>query len=44
MTTKRLREYLKDPKFIELIEKMIQNENKRYKNGEYNREGIDDKF
>lgn len=42
MTFKRLREYLKDPKFIELIEKMIQNENKRYKNGDYNREGIDD--
>ena len=42
MTFKRLREYLKDPKFVELIEKMIQNENKRYKNGDYNREGIDD--
>ena len=42
MTFKRLREYLKDHKFVELIEKMIQNENKRYKNGDYNREGIDD--
>ena len=42
MTFKRLREYLKDPKFVELIEKMIQNENKRYKNGDYNRERIDD--
>lgn len=42
MTFKRLRGYLKDPKFVELIEKMIQNENKRYKNGDYNREGIDD--
>ena len=42
MTFKRLREYLKNPKFVELIEKMIQNENKRYKNGDYNREGIDD--
>lgn len=42
MTIKRLKEYLKDPKFIELIEKMIKNENKRYKNGDYNREGIDD--
>jgi len=42
MTFKKLREYLKDPKFVELIEKMIQNENKRYKNGDYNREGIDD--
>lgn len=42
MTFKRLREYLKDPKFVELIEKMMQNENERYKNGYYNREGIDD--
>jgi len=42
MTFKKLREYLKDPKFVELIEKMMQNENKRYKNGDYNREGIDD--
>ena len=40
MTFKKLREYLKDPKFVELIEKMIQNENKRYKNGDYNRKGI----
>lgn len=42
MTFKRLREYLKDPKFVELIEKMMQSESKRYKNGDYNREGIDD--
>lgn len=35
-------EYLKDPKFVELIEKMMQNESKRYKNEDYNREGIDD--
>lgn len=42
MTFKRLREYLKDPKFVELIEKMMQNESERYKNGDYNREGIDD--
>ena len=31
MTFKRLREYLKDPKFVESIEKMMQNESKRYK-------------
>lgn len=38
----KLREYLQDPEFIKLLEKFIEYENKRYKNGDYNREGIDD--
>lgn len=41
--TKRIYDYLKDDNFIDLIERMIRMENKRYKNGDYNREGIDDK-
>lgn len=41
--TKRISDYLKDDNFINLIERMIRMENKRYKNGDYNREGIDDK-
>ena len=40
--TKRISDYLKDDNFIDLIERMIRMENKRYKNGDYNREGIDD--
>lgn len=46
MTQKRIKsisDYLKDDHFIDLVEKMIKMENKRYKNGDYNREGIDDK-
>ena len=40
---KRISDYLKDDNFIDLIERMIRMENKRYKNGDYNREGVDDK-
>ena len=43
MTTKRLIDYLKDNRLIRAIEIMIRNENRRYKDGTYNREGIDDK-
>lgn len=43
MTTKRLIDYLKDNRLMKAIEIMIKNENKRYKNGDYNRQGIDDK-
>lgn len=41
--TKRISDCLKDDNFIDLIERMMRMENKRYKNGDYNREGIDDK-
>lgn len=37
MTTKRLIDYLKDNRLMKAIEIMIKNENKRYKNRDYNR-------
>lgn len=39
---KRLAEFLEDADAIILIEQFSENEQKRLKNGTYNREGIDD--
>ena len=39
---KRLAEFLEDADAIILIEQFSENESKRYNNGDYNREGIDD--
>lgn len=39
---KRLKDYFKHPNAIKAIDIINKNEQKRYKNGDYNREGIDD--
>lgn len=39
---KRLKDYFKHPNAIKAINIISENEQKRYKNGDYNREGIDD--
>lgn len=39
---KRLKDYFKHPNAIKAIDIINKNEQKRYKNGAYNREGIDD--
>lgn len=39
---KRLKDYFKHPNAIKAINIISENEQRRYKNGDYNREGIDD--
>ena len=39
---KRLKDYFKHPNAIKAINIISENEQRRYKNGSYNREGIDD--
>ena len=39
---KRLKDYFKHPNAIKAIEIMNNNERKRFRDGTYNREGIDD--
>ena len=39
---KRLIDYFKHPNALLAIKKMMENEQKRYKNRDYNGEGIDD--
>lgn len=39
---KRLKDYFKHPNAIKAINIISENEQRRYKNGNYNREGIDD--
>lgn len=41
---KRLKDYFKHPDAIKAINIISENEQRRYKNGDYNREGIDDQF
>ena len=41
---KRLKDYFKHPNAIKAINIISENEQRRYKNGNYNREGIDDEF
>ena len=41
---KRLKDYFKHPNAIKAINIISENEQRRYKNGDYNREGIDDEF
>lgn len=41
---KRLKDYFKHPNAIKAINIISENEQRRYKNGNYNREGVDDEF
>ena len=41
---KRLKDYFKHPNAIKAINIISENEQRRYKNGNYNGEGIDDEF